>query len=382
MSSVSFLETDKYKRLRNTVREFVGTEITWEKSREIDQSDQYPHDLIKEVGRLGLLGLNVSPEYGGTGGNVIDVMILYEEVSKRLPVLAWTLGNVTLYGNGIISVNGSKEQKEKYLPRLVNGELLFSFSLTEPDAGSDAANIKTSAVYDHGSYCINGNKMFISGASVSDYNIAMTRTDKSRYGGITSFLVDCKDEGYTATPIKKLGYNGSDTCEVIYDDVRVTPREILGGEEFLNKGWKQMINTLNEERLALSACALGIGKAVIDQIISFAVKNYDFNLVSNQTIQHRIVEMATELESARQLAYNAAWMEVNNRECVKETSMSKYYSTETAKKIAMESMDLMGEYGALEETDIQRFFRDVTILTIGGGTSQIMKNIIAKTLGL
>ncbi len=382
MSVVSFLENEKYARLRDTVREFIEAEIPWEKAREIDQSDQYPHDLIAKVGQLGLLGLNVSPEYGGMGGNVIDVMVLYEEVSKRLPVLAWTLGNVTLYGNEIISINGNKEQTEKYLPRLVNGELLFSFSLTEPDAGSDAANIKTSAVFKNGYYFINGTKMFISGAGVSDINIVLTRTAKSRYGGITSFLVDCKAEGYTATPIKKLGYNGSDTCEVVYEDVKVSPQDILGGEECLNQGWKQMMNTLNGERLALSACALGIGQAVIDQVITFVLKNYNFNNIANQTIQHRIVEMATELEAARQLAYNAAWMEVNSRDCVKETSMSKYYSTETAKKIARESMDLMGEFGSLEETDIQRFFRDVTILTIGGGTSQIMKNIVTKTLGI
>jgi len=382
MGSISFMENEKYIWLKDTVKKFVEAEIPREYARSIDGKDQYPHELIKKVGNLGLLGINVSPEYGGMGGNVVDVMILYEEVSKRLPVLAWTLGNVTLYGNEIISVNGSEEQKNTYLPRLVKGELLFSFALTEPDAGSDAANIKTSAVYKEGCYLINGNKMFISGGGVSDVTVTMARTEKSRYGGITSFLVDCKSEGYKATSIKKLGYNGSDTCEVFYDDVPVMPRDILGGEESLNKGWMQMMNTLNGERLALSACALGIGQAVIDDIISFASKNYDFNNFANQNLQHRIVEMATELESARQLAYNAAWMETNHKECTKETSMSKYYATETAKKIAMGGMDLMGEYGALEETDMQRYLRDVLILTIGGGTTQIQKNIVAKTMGL
>jgi acyl-CoA dehydrogenase len=382
MSYSGFMEIEKYARLKKTVKDYVEIEIPREYAREIDQKDEYPYELIKKAGHLGLLGVNVSREYGGMGGNVVDSMILSEEVSKRLPALAWALGNITTYGNEIISINGSKGQKEKYLPRLVKGELLFSFALTEPDAGSDAANIKTSAVYENGYYYINGNKMFISGAGVSDIAVTMTRTGESRYGGITTFLVKCKSDGYQAKPIKKLGYNGSNTCEVVYENVQAAPEDILGGEECFNKGWKQMMNTLNGERLGLSACALGIGQAVLDDIIAFATKNYNFNHLANQSIQHNIVEMATELESARQLAYYAAWLESNHRECVKETSMSKYYCTETAKKLAIKGMDLMGEYGALEETDMQRYLRDVIILTIGGGTSQIQKNIVAKTLGL
>lgn len=362
-------------------RSFVEKEISLEMVREIDCSDRYPLDLIKKLCKLGLMGINVPHEYGGMGGDVIDMMLMYEEISKRMPVLAWAAGNITLYGNEILLVNGTHEQQEKYLPGLLKGDQLFCFALTEPDAGSDAANIKTKAILENGHYSISGNKMFISGASVSAVSVTMARTGESRYKGITSFLVDTDTDGYSAKSIKKLGYNGSDTCEVSYDQVRVLPADILGGEKGLNMGWMQMMNTLNTERLALSACALGIAGAAVDDVVVFARDNLRFCNTLNQGVQHTIVEMATELEAARQLAYYAACKEVRGIECVRETSMSKFFTSETAKKIISTGMNIMGEFGSLESTDMQRYLRDVLILSVGGGTSQIQKNIVSKTLG-
>ncbi len=381
---MDFNFSDEQNMLRDTVRKFAEKEIPPEVARDIDENDRFPHELLGKLCDLGFMGINIAEEYGGMGGNVVDEMIFFEELAKKLPVLAWAAGNIMLYGNAIIGKNGSEEQKKKYLPRLVNGELKFAFALTEPNAGSDASNIRTRAVFKDGHWVINGSKMFITGAGVSDIIVTNTRTAESRTRGITSFLVDAKSPGYSAKPIKMLGHKGSNTCEVYYDDVRVLPEDILGGEECVNRGWYQMMKLLNQERLVLSSCALGIGQAAFDYALNYAKEREQFGqpIGRFQAITHRLVEMATELEAARRLAYYAAWREINGLECVKETSMAKYYCAETAKKIALNGVQILGGYGYAMEYEAQRFLRDVLILSIGGGTTEIQKNIIGKQLGL
>lgn len=381
---MDFRFTDEQEILRNTVRRFVEREIPPEVARHIDEKEQFPHELLRKLCELGFMGINVPEEYGGQGGNVIDEMILFEELAKRSPVLAWAVGNIILYGNHIICVNGNEEQKRRFLPRLVNGEMKFAYALTEPNAGSDAASIRTKAVFKDGFYEITGSKMFITGAGVSDIIVTNTRTGGPGTKGITVFLVDSKAEGYSARPIKMLGHKGSNTCEVGYDEVKVPPEAILGGKECLNQGWRQMMKLLNKERLCLSACALGIGQAAFDYALSYAREREQFGqpIGRFQSIQHMLVEMATELEAARSLAYFAAWKETQCMECVKETSMSKFYSSEVAKRAALNGVQILGGYGYTMEYDAQRYLRDVLILSIGGGTTQIQKNIIGKKLGL
>lgn len=213
--------THQQEALREKTRTFVKWEVPEEKAVDVEAADLFPHDLMAKLAEAGFFGINVPEAYGGQGGTVIEEMIFFEEISKALPVLAWTAGDVILYGNNIIKTNGNEAQKAAYLPRLVKGELLFCFALTEPDAGSDAASIRTSAELKDGRWVITGNKMFISGASVADIAVTNTRTAPSKYDGITSFLVDTRSQGYQASPIKKLGYKGSDTCEVVYDQVVV-----------------------------------------------------------------------------------------------------------------------------------------------------------------
>jgi len=373
-----------YPKVSKDVWYDVETEIPREVAEEIDEKDEFPHELLQKLCDLGFMGINVAEEYGGQGGNIVDMMILTEETSKKLPVLAWAIGNIILYGNAIIGVNGNEEQKKKYLPRLAKGELKFAYALTEPNAGSDAASIQTKAVLKDGYYVLNGTKMFITGAGVADITVTNARTAESRLGGITDFLVDTKSEGYTARPIKDLGYRGSNTCEVHYDDVKVPLENILGGPEKLNKGWSQMMRLLNTERLLLSACALGIGQGAFEYALNYAKEREQFGqpIGKFQVIQHKLVDMATELEAARCLAYCAAWKETQHMECVKETSMSKYFCSEVAKKVALEGVQILGGYGYAMEYDAQRYVRDVLVLPIGGGTTQIQKNIVGAQLGL
>ncbi len=381
---MDFYLTEEQNMLKDTVRRFVNKEIPRETAQRIDENDEFPHELLDKLGELGFMGINIPEEYGGMGGTVFDEMLFFEELARKLPVLAWAAGNIVLYGNSIIAINGNEEQKQKYLPKLVNGEMKFAFALTEPNAGSDASNIRTKAEFKDDKWIINGSKMFITGAGIADIVVTNTRTAEHRTKGITQFLVDTSLPGYSAKPIKNLGHKGSNTCEVYYDDVTVNPEDIVGGPERLNYGWYQMMKLLNEERLLLSACALGIGQAALDYALDYAKERVQFGkpIGSFQVIQHKLVDMATELEAARRLAYYAAWMENQGMECIKETSMSKYFCAETAKKITLECVQILGGYGYTMEYDAQRFLRDVLILSIGGGTTEIQKNIVAKQLGL
>jgi alkylation response protein AidB-like acyl-CoA dehydrogenase len=370
--------------VREVARDFVEREISPELARQIDQKDVYPHDLLRAFSETGLFGLNISEEYGGMGRPSVDTLPIYEELSRRLPVLAWVIGNIMLYGNEIIGTNGDTEQKQHYLPALARGELHFSFALTEPEAGSDAANVSTRAEFRDGCYWITGSKIFITGAGVSDFVVTIARTAPSRYRGLTAFLVNSSLEGFSARPFDKLGYRGSNTCEVHYENVKVAPGDILGGEECLNQGWSQMTTLLNSERLALAACALGIGQGALDAAISYAKSHFPFARATGryQSVQHALVEMATELEAARRLTYHAADLERKGVECLKQTSMAKYFATEMAKRIALRGVELLEADGGTTEFELQRFLRDVVALCIGGGTTEIQKNIVAKTMGL
>jgi butyryl-CoA dehydrogenase len=231
---------------------------------------------------------------------------------------------------------------------------------------------------------LNGSKIFITGAGISDVVVTNARTAEKKFEGITDFLVETTSEGFSTRPIEHLGYRGSNTCEVYYDDVEVPLENILGGPECLNEGWKQMMRLLNTERLLLSACALGIGQGAFEYALNYAKEREQFGqpIGHFQVIQHMLVEMATELEAARQLAYYAAWRDTLGMEAVKETSMSKYYCAEVAKNICLQAVQILGGYGYTMEYDAQRYLRDVLVLSIGGGTTQIQKNIIAKQLGL
>jgi alkylation response protein AidB-like acyl-CoA dehydrogenase len=379
---VDFNFTDEQNTLRDKVRKFADANITRTVIQEIDRKDEFPLDLIKKFSAEGLAMVNVPEAYGGLNGNIVDLMIIFEEIAKKCPVFCWNIGNILLYGTEIISVNGSESQKDLYLPKLARGEIMFSFGLTEPNAGSDAASIKTRAVYQDGYYVINGSKIFITGAGVTNYTITFTRTAESKYNGITSFIVDTSLNGYSAKPIKKLGFHGSNTCEVVYDNVKVLPQAILGGEEKgLNNGWKQEMKLLNQERLCLSAMTVGMAQSSFDEALMFArekMRRTDPS-VNVQSMQHNIAEMASKIEAMRVLAYSAAWKEAGGYNPIRETAMTKYFCAETAKEVILKGMDVLGESAGSMDFDMQKNLREILIFSIGGGTSEIQKNIIWKT---
>ena len=383
---MDFEPTDEHRMLRDTIQKFMQKECPRELVRELDEKDEFPREIFTKLAELGVTGLTIPIEYEGLGRDLIGAAIVVEETSRRYPTLGWVYVMSAFYGGENITKSGNSEQKEMYLPRLARGEILFSYALTEPNAGSDAGAAQTSGVRKGNEYVINGTKTFITGADHSDYMITLVRTDKSvpKYRGLSLFVIDTRSSGISIRPIEKLGYKGLSACEVVFEDVIVSDKSILGGEEFLNKGWGQLMDTLEVEHLEVAACGLGLAEGAFEEALNYAKEREQFGQAIGkfQAIGHMIAEMYTDIEASRLIILRTAWLLQNNRPSAIESAMAKYYATETAKKVSLQGMQILGGYGYTMEYDMQRYVRDSLVLPIGGGTSQIMKNIICRKLGL
>jgi len=382
---MDFAFTREQEMLRQTIKAFIKKECPKDRVREWDQKGKVPAEIILKLKGLGLTGIRVPEKYGGIGGNVIDFCLVTEEIG-RVSVLEGFFAQTMGYGSIIIGDCGNEEQKQRYLPQIAKGNLLFSYGITEPNAGSDAAAAITYALPDGDSYRINGNKIFISGADVADCVVTLARTDKNvaKHKGLTLFIVDTKLSGYRATPLPKLGGNCLNACEVVFDDVAVSKNDILGGAGELNNGWKQFLKTLELEHIQLAAGGLGGMQATFEDALQYSKERQQFGqpIGKFQAIAHLLAEMAIRIECARWLTYHAAWLKSEGKPCFKDCSISKIYTTETYRDLALQAMQIFGGYGYMMEFDAQRHLRDSLIGWIGGGTSQIHKNMIAKALGL
>jgi alkylation response protein AidB-like acyl-CoA dehydrogenase len=290
------------------------------------------------------------------------------------------------YGGANIDRNGNDKQKQFFLPKIASGDILFSYGITEPNAGSDAGSAQTTATENKGGFRLNGTKTLITGADQADYILTLTRSDPNapKHKGLTMFIVDKKKKGIEIRPLTKLGYKGSSCCEIVYDDVEVSLEDVLGGGGCIKNGWPQVLSTLDVEHLEVAACSVGLAQGAFDEAIKYAKQREQFSqpIGRFQAIQHMFAEMATGIQTARLLLYNTTWLMENNKPCSLESAMAKYYAAEVARDVSLRAMQIFGGYGYIMEYDIQRFVRDSLILPIGGGTAQIQKNIIAKRLGL
>ncbi|MDP2727260.1 MAG: acyl-CoA dehydrogenase family protein, partial [Dehalococcoidia bacterium] len=294
-----------------------------------------------------------------------------------------TLTGTMMFAQGSILSYGSEEQKRAYIPRVIKGDMLFAFGLTEPNAGSDAASLTTAATKDGDDYVINGSKMFITRAHVADYIITVTRTatDVAKHKGLTIFLVDPKSQGVTVNPLKKLGHKAVHSCAVFFDNVRVPQQMMLGG---LNQGWWNMLKHLNVERVTMAAGCLGNAQGALDLALDYAKKREQFGhpIGSFGVIQHYLADMATQVEVSRALVYRAAWMAGEGLPCSKECSMAKFLASEIATEVANKGMQIMGGYGYVMDYDMQRFYREAKLAEVTGGTNEMQRYIIARELGL
>jgi alkylation response protein AidB-like acyl-CoA dehydrogenase len=376
--------TDDHELLRRTVRVFVEKEIAphvdaWEKAGRI------PRELWRRLGELGLLGLEFPPEYGGAGGDFLSSVVLGEEMARcRSGGVAFSVLVHTDMSSPWLTRYGTDAQKRAYLPGIVRGETVCALGITEPGGGSDMAGIQTRAVRDGDRYRLTGAKIFITNGVHGDLYFVAARTRagtaERRHAGISMFLVERGTPGFTVSRrLDKMGMRASDTAELAFQECPVPAANLLGEE---GRGFQQLAAGLQRERIMAAVLALaGAGQALEDTLGYLRERQaFDGPLAGKQALRHRVADMATEIEAARHLVYHAAARYAAGDECVTDVSMAKLFATEVANRVAYQAVQLHGGYGYMREFHVERFFRDVRLWTIASGTSEIMREIVAKRL--
>lgn len=371
---------EKYLKFREKVRDFADKEVA-PRAKELDIKGEFPWDLIKRMAELELLALYVPKEYGGAGLDVLSYAIAIDEIGRVCGSTGIFLAAHSSLGVYPIYVAGSEEQKQKYLIPLARGEKIGSFGLTESNAGSDAAGTQTIAKLVGDEYVINGSKRFITSGEVADIIVFTATKDPSMgYSGISAFIVEKGTPGFSAGKKEdKLGLRGSITSELIFEDCKIPKENLLGKED---EGFKVFMATLDGGRISIGALALGIAQGALDASVKFVKENKKSGkpLKKSQFIQSMIAEMATEIEAARLLIYQAAMLKDNDMPYTKEAAMGKYYASLIGMKATDRAITIHGMLGLTKEYPVERFMRDEKLMEIGEGTSEIQKIVIAREI--
>ncbi|MBI4667618.1 MAG: acyl-CoA dehydrogenase family protein [Elusimicrobia bacterium] len=377
---MNFELTQTQREVLETFHEFCAKRIA-PRAREIDESEEYPLELFREMGRLGYLGLAIPEQYGGMGLDYVTCSLIAEELSRASTGFGLSVGaHSFLCAQNLYNMAG-ESQRQKYLPGLCNGELIGAFGLTEPEAGSDSTNLSTHAVKKGNEWIINGAKMFITNGSIADVILLFARTQrKPGSQGVSVFIVEKNFPGFsTGRDIKKLGTHGSPLSELVLQDCRV-PEENLMGKE--GRGLSYMLKALDIERALLSGMAVGGAQAALDCALDYSKKRRQFGqLISSfQLIQEMLAQMATEIEAARLLVRQAAWRLDQGLDITRHASYAKLFSAQMAMRAARQAMQILGGAGYCCEFPAERFYRDAPLMGLGGGTNEIQKLIIARDL--
>ena len=379
---MDFQLTEQQKLFKKTVRDFAEKEIKPLASK-IDKEEYFPWDMYKKMGKLGLMSMTVPKKYGGAGIDKICYMIALEEISRVCGSTGLTVEAHNSLGVGHIYEKGTEEQRKKYLPKLLNGEALAAWALSEPNAGSDAASIQTTAVLENDEWVLNGTKQFITSGDIAAVTTVMAKTDKSLGAkGISAFIVEKDTPGFTVGVLEdKLGIRGSHTAELIFENCHI-PKENLLGEK--NLGFLGAMNILDRGRTAIGAMAVGIAQAALDESLSYAKQREQFGkpIGKNQAIQWMIADMATSIDAARLLVMRAAFLEDKGVPFSIEASMAKLFASEIAMKATRDAIQIHGGNGYMRDYPVERFYRDIKLTQIGEGTSEVQRLVIAKRLGL
>jgi len=378
---VDFHFTDEQNQLRRSIREFAEGEIL-PHVMEWDEVCHFPIEIMPKLAEMGLLGIIFPEEYGGAGLSYIEYVIAIEELSR----VDGSVGIIVAAHNSLCSNHifkfGSEAQKQKYLSPLAQGKKIGAWSLTEPEAGSDAGGTRTTAKRDGNHWIINGAKTFTTNGHYADICVAMAVTDKSKSShGISAFIIEKGTPGFKpGKKENKLGLRASDTSEVIFSDCRV-PQENLLGEE--GEGFTGSLKILDGGRISIAALALGMAQGALDAAIKYAKQRKQFGqpISEFQAIQFKLADMATDVEAARLLVYQAAWLaDGKDVRFTRESSMAKLFASEVAVRVANECVQIHGGYGFIKDYPAEKFYRDVKLCTIGEGTSEIQKLVIARQL--
>jgi alkylation response protein AidB-like acyl-CoA dehydrogenase len=372
---------EDHKMLRDMVRDFAESEIAPIASQ-LDEERRFPMEIMKKMGELGLLGVCFPEEYGGAGMDTLAFAIVVEEIGRVCASTGITVCAHISLGTYPIYAFGNEEQKQKYLPKLCSGEYIGAFSLTEPEAGSDAASLKTTAEKRDGYYYLNGTKFFVTNGGKAHTVVAFARTDPGaeKHKGISAFIVETSFPGFKlGKEEKKLGLNASNTQEVIYEDCQVPEENLLGNE---GDGFQQAVLTLDEGRIGIGALALGIAQGAYEQALKYSKERIQFGkpIAAQQAIRFKLADMAVEIAAARHLVYHAAWLKDNDRPFVKESAMAKLYASEVAMRVTNQAIQIHGGYGFTKDYPVERYYRDAKLMTIGEGTSEIQRLVIAKQI--
>ncbi|MBI2684950.1 MAG: acyl-CoA dehydrogenase [Acidobacteria bacterium] len=377
---MDFSYTDEQRQLRRAVREFAEAEIQ-PHVRVWDEASEFPSAVVKKCGEMGLMGSIFPEEYGGTGYGYIEYALIIEELARVDPSVALIVAAHTSLCSNHLYIAGNEEQKKKYLPKLASGEWIGSWSLTEPEAGSDAGGTRTVAVHNSDGWVINGAKTFTTNAHYAQLCVAMAATDRSKsHHGISAFLVESGTTGFRAGKKEdKLGMRASDTGEVIFSNCRLPASALLGqaGEGFIDA-----LRVLDGGRISIAALSVGIAQGAFDAALKYSKQRKQFGrfISEFQAIQFKLADMATEIDAARLLVQRACWMKNQGRPVNRESAMAKLYASEIAVRVCNEAVQIHGGYGFTKDYPVEKFYRDVKLMTIGEGTSEIQKLVIARQL--
>ncbi len=377
---MNFDLTNEQKLWQKTVHDFVSKEVQ-PKAHEVDVTSEFNWTATRKMGPLGLLGLNIPEEYGGAGVDAVSAAIAIEEIGWGCGSTALAIAAHNGLGTTPIVLFGSEELKKKWLPLVSSGKnKLGALALTEPGAGSDLqGGVTTKAVKDGDEWVINGAKMWCTNASIAEYIITLVRTDAA--GGsrsLSQILVPTNSAGLTIGPAeKKMGLHGSPTHAVTYEDVHVPLNNLIGEE---GKGLHQTLSTLDGGRIGIGAISVGLAQAAFEHAVNYARERKAFGkaIAEQQAIQWMLADAATEIEVARTMLYKAAWLKEQGRNYIKEAAMAKMFATEMAERVCRNAIQIHGGYGYSSEYPVERIYRDARLMTIGEGTSEIQRLVIAR----
>lgn len=372
--------TEEQRMVQEMTRAFAEKELAPVASR-LDREGAYPHEQLKKLGEMGLMGVFVPEEFGGAGMDFLSYVTALEEVSK-----AWaSLGTILSVNNSLVCGPifrfGSGAQKKRYLPLVARGEWLGCYALTEAGAGSDAGSIRTRAVRINGDYVLNGSKVFTTNGSQANLAIVYAVTGPSQgKQGISAFLVERGTPGFVVGKIEdKLGLRSSETAALSFEDCRVSQENLLGRE---GEGFKIALETLDGGRIGIATQAVGVAQACMEESLSYATQRHQFGhpIADFQAIQWMLADMATEIDAARLLTYRAAWLQQQGREVTRAAAMAKLFASEASNRAAYKALQIFGGYGYIKDFAVERLFRDARVTTLYEGTSEIQRLIIARHL--
>lgn len=372
--------TDEHVMLQDMVRDFAKNEVE-PLAREMDATGEFPHDLVRQMGDLGLMGIPVSEKYGGAGMDTVAYASAVMELAKVDASLAITMAAHTSLGTVPIVLTGTEEQKQKWVPLLASGKTLGAFGLTEPEAGSDAGSTRTAAVKDGDHYVVNGSKIFITNASEAGVlSFTAQIMEEGIKKGIGAFTIPTDITGLKIGPKeKKMGWRASDTRQLFFEDMKVPVENMLGNPK---EGFKTFLKTLIGGRISVGALAVGTAEGAYKKALKYSTERKAFGreIYKFQSIGFKLADMATRIEAAKLLVFHSAWMKDQGKDVIKEAAMAKLFASEVAMDVTTEAIQIFGGYGYVAEYDVERFFRDAKVLEIGEGTSEVQRLVISREI--